>query len=651
MNDINNSNVNLAPSPSRLFTSPPRPPLAFRVGVVGHRPNRLANADINQLNQVLKTILSGIKNKIQSFSKTYASLYDNSPPILRAISPLAEGTDRLFAEQALDLGFELCCIMPFPQAEFEKDFAPGNALETDSLDRFRSLLVRAEEEIKLTRFELDGSRKNPEKAYGDGGRVVLNQSDILVIVWDGEAQGKIGGTEETFQEARNKGVPLVWVDACAPHTWQILESGDSLPEVTKEARVHPNGSGTSESLKKLIKGYLDLPAPSVPSNINDNNIKKNLMAFYAEDQPKASIAVLWKAFRDILGDSKPPDVTRKITPFEEAVIKEWPNDRSTPLKKIVDWLRPFYAWPDKLSVIYADRYRSAFILVFMLAAVAVGLALIPMGLSFAKHSIQETIVIASEFSIIVTILYMVFRGRKHRWHERWIEYRLVSELVRHLRLVAPMGGERPFPQIPAHWATYGQPASSWMAWYVRAVERALGLPTVVVDKKHLVECLTDLLEILEDQIDYHKTNAARCHKIEHRLHTSGILFLILTLIACGLHLIPAVIPGVHFPVWLPNLLTFCCGFFPAMGAALAGIINQGEFLRIAKRSEAMKIQLESLKSQTNCLKEQIFSSVDLSDYQFSSKAVQLAGDVAHLMVYEVLDWRVVFLDRPLIPPA
>ena len=242
-------------------------------------------------------------------------------------------------------------------------------------------------------------------------------------------------------------------------------------------------------------------------------------------------------------------------------------------------------------------------------------------------------------------------GRKHRWHERWIEYRLVSELVRHLRLVAPLGGGRPFPQIPAHWAKYGQPASSWMAWYVRAVERVLGLPSVKVNKNHLLECLSDLLKILKGQINYHKTNADRYHKIEHRLHTLGIMFLSLTLIACGLHLLPALFHDIHFPIWLPDLLTFFCGFFPAMGAAMAGIINQGEFIPIAKRSESMHRQLDILKHQIINLKKQITTADDSADQEFSAKANQLAGDVAHLMVYEVLDWRVVFLDRPLIPPA
>lgn len=245
-------------------TSLPRSSISIRVGVVGHRPNRLANADINQLKQVLNAILGIIKSEVLAFSKTHAHLYDPSPPILRAISPLAEGTDRLFAEQALDLGFELCCVMPFPQAEFEKDFAPGNTLESDSLASFNGLLARAETESNLTRLELPGSREHPEQAYGDAGRAVLDHSDILIVVWDGEDRGKLSGTEETFRDARNRGMPVVWVDAQAPHVWQVFAPGDSLP---KGAAIKPAPHDDQKTIKALqvsIKSVFDPPDPVLP---------------------------------------------------------------------------------------------------------------------------------------------------------------------------------------------------------------------------------------------------------------------------------------------------------------------------------------------------------------------------------------------------
>src|SRR4051794_36154237 len=162
-----------APQTRSEFLSPPRAPLAFRVGIVGHRPNRLAQADLPQLATVVRTVLATVKEEVNAIRRE-GSWYDSAEPGLRAISPLAEGSDRLFAEQALDLGFQLCCVMPFPQDEYEKDFAAG-ALEADSLGRFRRLLG-----LTSTRFELDGCRANSPGAYGAAGRTVLNQSDLLV---------------------------------------------------------------------------------------------------------------------------------------------------------------------------------------------------------------------------------------------------------------------------------------------------------------------------------------------------------------------------------------------------------------------------------------------------------------------------------------
>jgi hypothetical protein len=250
-------------SASTIFLNHPpasssRRPLAFRVGVVGHRPDRLKNADINQLKQVLKTILGVIKDEVLSFSKSHAHLYDPSPPVLRAISPLAEGADRLFAEQALDLVYELWCLMPFAQAEFEKDFAPEKALEPDSLARFQGMLSRAEKETGLTRIELDGNRDTPELAYGDAGRAVLDQSDLLITVWDGELTGKPGGTEEAFRDAMNRGKPIVLVDARAPHGWRILKPGNCPPPAISRRRWTPNGCIATNELQELIKKTLTL---------------------------------------------------------------------------------------------------------------------------------------------------------------------------------------------------------------------------------------------------------------------------------------------------------------------------------------------------------------------------------------------------------
>lgn len=95
-----------------------------------------------------------------------------------------------------------------------------------------------------------------------------------------------------------------------------------------------------------------------------------------------------------------------------------------------------------------------------------------------------------------------------------------------------------------------------------------------------------------------------------------------------------------------HLLTFVCGFFPACGAALAGISNQGEFRRIAQRSRSMADQLKVKLQQVEAVERQLADSSSTAT-QLSPELSNAASTTSQLMVNEVLDWRVIFQDRPL----
>jgi hypothetical protein len=653
------------PAVATTFSSPPRAPLAFRVGVVGHRPNRLDGGKLGELAATISLILKTVKEETHAVGRERRELYDGACPVMRVVSPLAEGTDRIFAEQALELGFELCAVLPFPKAEFEKDFAEGTALETDSLNRFQRLLAKA-----ATRFELDGTRAEDGEAYGQGGLVVLNQSDLLIVVWDGERQGKRGGTEDTLDQARKRGVAIAWIDAKDPKNWQLLDAATPLPMVVSGQRIIPNRSGTQGAIRALVHEVLELPRPpqDTISKSDDERIdpESSLKIFYRETRPPFTVAVFWRVFQSVVAEAKWPGVDFRVKDFEAGVMKEWPraDDRPSPddpptsIAGLIDRLRPFYAWPDKLAVLYAARYRSAFSFNYLTAAAAVGLALSPLAIGPHPPRAWEVFCYGSELLAISLVLSLVLVGRRKHWHERWLDYRMTAELVRHLRMVAPLGGRRPFPQVPAHWATYGQPGASWMNWYVQAVERWLGLPSVVIDKAYLVKYLAHLISLVEEQFDYHETVVRRCHVMERRLHRASIGLLFSTLVACLFHLVVGIKGESSGPGWLPlflasigGLLTVISGFFPALGAGLAAIVNQGEFRSLAKRSEAMSQQLDRLKKQIVSLHEEIANTADSATKQYSNRADALASNTAGLLINEVLDWRVVLLDQPLLPPG
>src|SRR3981081_1582545 len=125
-------------------TSPPRAELGFRVGLVGHRPSRVPKdtAKLDALRQMLHSALQDVKAEVLRYAgePECKAHYSTHTPILRAVSPLARGSARMLAEEALALGYALSCPMPFAQEEFEKDFLPPDTLEDNSRERFRGIL-------------------------------------------------------------------------------------------------------------------------------------------------------------------------------------------------------------------------------------------------------------------------------------------------------------------------------------------------------------------------------------------------------------------------------------------------------------------------------------------------------------------------------
>ena len=122
-----------------------------------------------------------------------------------------------------------------------------------------------------TQFELDGTRLQESEAYGVGGLVVLNQSDLLVVVWDGERQGKRGGTEDTLNEARKRGVTVAWIDAKHPENWLLLDAATPFPTVNGGQGVVPNRSGTPAAIRSLVRQVLESPKPPQAATLKSDD--------------------------------------------------------------------------------------------------------------------------------------------------------------------------------------------------------------------------------------------------------------------------------------------------------------------------------------------------------------------------------------------
>jgi hypothetical protein len=629
---------------------PPQPPLSFRIGFVGHRPNRLIGADPLALSEVLETILEAVKTHIQNIWDKDSQWYSGEDPALQAISSLAEGSDRLFAEVAIKLGFSLTCPMPFPQEEYEVDFDGDKAMEPDSVSRFRQILDRARDTVGLTRFQISGDRKSESPSYRVAGKTILNQSDLLFVLWDGNPMMAVGGTEDILREALRMNISIVWIDARAPHGWMVLADTGRLPAPGSDERYKPTGITDFTILIGAIDRIIGIPGSD--GRQGRTGIQR-LTDFYAERYPRPNPAILWKLFGMMLGKDKWSSIAlarNRVWEDENTPAIQGFESRDPAISRMV---RAAYTFCDRLSGFYADFYRSGYILSFLLAALAVGLALFPLAAGWLNHGNKtaEAILVTSELFTLLGILVLVYRSRKRRWHSRWLDYRLAAEWIRQLLQLAPLGMGVRVHETRGHHKSYEHPASTWMAWYVKAMERSLGLPDITLDTPFLLNYLENLQVLTNDQLRYHAGKAESNHLIEKRLHRTGVLLIAITIAACSLHLLPLLIPGLHWSEGLAWLLTFLCGFLPAFGAAIAGINNQGEFKRLAKTSESMQHEYGLLSGEINALKLELCACDGRSLANSIKKTRKTAYRISQLMIDELSDWRITYHNRPIDLPV
>ncbi|MGN6693991.1 MAG: hypothetical protein ACTHN0_07425 [Aquihabitans sp.] len=115
--------------------------------------------------------------------------------VLVAVSGLAEGADRIVAQRVLARpGGRLVALLPLDPADYVADFA-----DVASVQEFTDLLAAADEYEVIRGAPSDDWTR--EAAYERAGHAMLDRSDVLLALWDGEPGRGRGGTAEMVFEA------------------------------------------------------------------------------------------------------------------------------------------------------------------------------------------------------------------------------------------------------------------------------------------------------------------------------------------------------------------------------------------------------------------------------------------------------------------
>ncbi len=316
-----------------------------------------------------------------------------------------------------------------------------------------------------------------------------------------------------------------------------------------------------------------------------------------------------------------------------------PAPRAPPaLMPLIEAMAPAHHAFDQRALHYGHRYRSGFWAIYLLSAIAVLFAVLPLALGWdspghrlhsfaALWALGEVLVIGS-----VTAIY--WRGHRGHWQEQWLRARTTAELTWYLPMLAPL-------------LDFAAPAAE-ANWYLRVFDpgqhlraadevAALCARSEPLARKLLVNAWSDpeflasyarwTIEILEQQRHYHHGISVKQHALLHRVHVVNSWLFGLTAFGAILHLV------IH-TIWLSVITTF----FPALGASLHGALAQSEAYRLGNTSERLVVKLKGAIERIGTLTAAIGASGDVAALKGSIEAA------IALILEEHQDWHL--LVRP-----
>lgn len=638
------------------------------VGITGHR---FSNPVFASNHSAIEAALDSILDVLDS---VVAGKGDAIAPT-RLHSLLAHGADLLAVERAQARRWDIIAPLPFglslnaainanPETEADAlailaGVRPECSDTAGRADHIRHLASQArcfelaEQDDVIAQHYLDMLRAPDDQAaalafatlsserVASAGRIMIEQSDVLIAVWDGVTPGATGGTRHTIAAALAHGSPVIWIDAGNPENWTILRTPEAL-------FAKPSGH-SPQQIAELIDELLDPPgfdrgARAARFHAEDWH-PQSRRRFHAYRRIEALFGgVGWRSAMSSLVQryERPEAIASGSGAPLLAVARGLAGTDQGFVDKIEAHVLRRFAWADGLSTYLSDAYRGGMVANFLLSAFAIigGVAYLPFAGPDSKWPFA-----LFEFLLLVAILGITAIGRKHEWHGRWFETRRVAEYFRHAPILLLLGVAR----SPGRWPRGS--ATQWPEHYARLALRELGLPRIVMNRAYLRSAFEDLLgQHAKLQRAYHRGKARRLTTVHHNLdHLSEVLFsLAVGTVALYLGLVAAsaleVIPEAtaHH---VSKFFTFLGVALPALGGAFAGIRYFGDFERFAAISEVTAEKLEAVE-------QRIISLGKVADGQIRyAQVAELAHALDDIVVAEIENWQSVFAGKQIAVPV
>lgn len=658
--------------------APATPSVRLNIGVTGHRADHPSYTPHSaRIEAAMHGVLDLIGRIVASMTPPFGAPF---API-RMHSVMADGTDQLAAREALARGWEIVALLPFGRAlncainAHPRSLADAQALLTgaaaedgtvqDRAETIRSLVARAHvfeladvDDRTTVRFlDMHASPGDAAKAevfradrsarVALAGRLAIEQSDLLIAVWDGVRTNLVGGTGHTVAAALDSGTPVLWIDPADPDAWRILGAPESLVTLRDDDDAGDRGA----MLRDIVAAAL-LPGSSVPATGTQQGA-----AALAAGKWQAQSDPLWHAYRWIErrfgggtvgreGLTQTYETPAQVVTGSGAGVAQalgaLPDADTGFTDRVLRGVLGRFAWADGISAHLSDTYRGSMVVNFVLSAAAVisGVAYLPFVGSEWKWPFA-----AFEVLLLGAILAITWIGQRRRWHGRWFETRRVAEYLRHAPLLLSLGAAR----APGRWPRSAD--AVWPEHYARHALREAGLPRVSITRAYLRAALTGLIAPhVAAQRAYHAAKAQRLAAAHHNLdRLSERSFQLAVAAAAGFLLIVAAnalgwVDDRPFSV-LAKVFTFLGVALPTFGGCLAGIRFFGDFERFAAISRVTAAKLETVERRITLILRAPDSALDYAS------VTALAHATDDIVVSEIENWQSVFEAKQITVPA
>ena len=214
------------------------------IGITGHRKIDDHHLIEEAIGRVIDDKIKPIVSDKQGNAKPYSMV---------GISPLAEGSDRLFANQFLSQSDRvLSVVLPFDKNQYITSFkgiqdTKGKQIgsKEDSIKEFETLLEKDDDYLELAEFRVAGAAQM-NKYYYLAGKYVVDNCDVMIAVWNGQPADGHGGTTEIIDYAKSIGKPIFIIDSI---------SGEVIPGENTATFAYPTLPEEAPLKGKLKTAY------------------------------------------------------------------------------------------------------------------------------------------------------------------------------------------------------------------------------------------------------------------------------------------------------------------------------------------------------------------------------------------------------------